>query len=136
MNSKFSDFFRLATYEEKERVWKEIARKSCEDQQEIINKANQMSALNEKKVAYIKKGKVYLTSAPPELPPLLRVWGPCWFRNKGIRLDEYQLREISLEDYDLVTDQVGFELTEAMVDGYNVELEKAYYYCRRIPIKT
>lgn len=49
MNSKFSDFFRLATYEEKERVWKEIARKSCEDQQEIINKANQMSALNEKK---------------------------------------------------------------------------------------
>lgn len=28
---------------------KEIARKSCEDQQEIINKANQMSALNEKK---------------------------------------------------------------------------------------
>lgn len=50
MNSKFSDFFRLATYEEKERVWKEIVRKSCEDQQEIINKANQMSALNEKKV--------------------------------------------------------------------------------------
>ncbi len=55
MNSKFSDFFRLATYEEKERVWKEIARKSCEDQQEIINKAKQMSALNEKIVATCKE---------------------------------------------------------------------------------
>lgn len=61
MNSKFSDFFRLATPEEKERVWKEIARKSCEDQQEIINQANQMNQNEVIKSSfnhYIDEGKL------------------------------------------------------------------------------
>lgn len=37
MNSKFSDFFRLATPEEKEKVWKEVIRMANEEQQAIIN---------------------------------------------------------------------------------------------------
>lgn len=49
MNSKFSDFFRNATYEEKERLWKEIARKACEEQLEVINQARQM---NERKIEF------------------------------------------------------------------------------------
>lgn len=61
MNSKFSDFFRNATYEEKERLWKEIARKACEEQLEVINQARQM---NEKKYpkAEFRVGDIVMVS--------------------------------------------------------------------------
>lgn len=41
MNSKFSEFFRLASFEEKERVWLDIAKQASSDQLAIINEVQQ-----------------------------------------------------------------------------------------------